>query len=277
MSEDGTDQTPENSSKLENRNELLNGVDNFVENARETYGEYDLGLGAYLAEVSLLTDQDTDAGTDDCVTLMTIHASKGLEFGAIFLVGVEEDLLPSARSTKTESDLEEERRLMYVAITRAKRFCMVSYARQRVVNGQTNYTFPSRFLKDIDSRYLRLMTGTNLDDAPQQPKRERPSFYGVRPEATEKRQPSAPVKASSLHPTSHVVTVSPPSGAATPAGFDIHQSGELSGGMRIEHPRFGLGTIERIDTSRPDHRIVVTFTDGEERTLLLKFAKFKIL
>ncbi|MBD5218726.1 MAG: UvrD-helicase domain-containing protein [Bacteroidales bacterium] len=279
MAEYVTDQTPENISKLENLNELLNGVDNFVENARETNGEDDLGLGAYLAEVSLLTDQDTDAGGDDCVTLMTIHASKGLEFDAIFLVGVEEDLLPSARSSKTESELEEERRLMYVAITRAKRFCMVSYARQRVINGQTTYTFPSRFLKDIDGRFLRLMTGTNIDDAPQRTSTSRPSFYGAQSSGGERRSASGPVKASSLHPTSQPVrvTVTPPSGSAVPAGFEVHASSALSAGMRIEHPRFGIGTIQSIDTTRPDHRIVVTFTDGEERTLLLKFAKFKIL
>lgn len=274
MAEYISDKTPENISKVENLTELLNGVDDFVQNAREQQGEGATGLGNYLSEVSLLTDQDSEDGSDDCVTLMTIHAAKGLEFGAVFVVGVEEDLLPSARSTKNPADVEEERRLMYVAITRAKQFCMVSYARQRMVNGQTNYTFPSRFLQDIDRRFLRLMTGSNLDDAPRS--RRKPT---ERPEGwTDLRTPvKAQIKASSLHPTSQPTAPAPAPQPANAGDYVVHTSAELAPEMRIEHPRFGYGSIVEIDTSRPDHRVVVLFSDNEQRTLLLKFAKFKII
>ncbi|MDE6135579.1 MAG: UvrD-helicase domain-containing protein, partial [Muribaculaceae bacterium] len=268
MAEYISDSTPENVSKLENLNELLKGVDDFVANARETGAGDDVGLGAYLAEVSLLTDQDSGETGDDCVTMMTIHAAKGLEFGAVFVVGVEEDLLPSSRSTHDAAAVEEERRLMYVAITRAQKFCMLSYVRQRMINGQTTHTSPSRFLRDIDRRYLRLMTGTDIG-----------SSAGSAATSSSARRPlSAPVRPSSLHATARAAA--PPASPAPTAAdseFTIHASSELSAGMAIHHPRFGEGTIGEVDTSRPDHRIVVAFSDGTDRTLLLKFAKFRIL
>ncbi len=142
MLEYTSDSTPENVSKLQNLEELLKAVDTFEENARETRGDEATGMSEFLAEISLMTDQDTDADDTDSITMMTIHAAKGLEFECVFVVGVEEELLPSAMSMHSASEIEEERRLMYVALTRAKRFCMVSYARQRAINGKTVQTFP---------------------------------------------------------------------------------------------------------------------------------------
>ena len=123
-------------------------------------------MAAFLTEVSLATDQDSkdpEDGAAERVTLMTIHAAKGLEFGNVFIVGAEEELLPSVMSYDSPQGVEEERRLMYVALTRAKRFCMISYAGSRFVNGQTKTCSPSRFLRDIDSRYLRMTSGTAPD------------------------------------------------------------------------------------------------------------------
>ena len=167
MLEYTSDSTPENVSKLQNLEELLKAVDTFEENARETRGDEATGMSEFLAEISLMTDQDTDADDTDSITMMTIHAAKGLEFECVFVVGVEEELLPSAMSMHSASEIEEERRLMYVALTRAKRFCMVSYARQRAINGKTVQTFPSRFLRDIEPQYLRLMTGSSPRRPPQ--------------------------------------------------------------------------------------------------------------
>ncbi|MBD5234195.1 MAG: UvrD-helicase domain-containing protein [Bacteroidales bacterium] len=271
-----SDSTPENVAKCENIQELIAAVDNFTSTALETRGEDSAHMTDFLAEVSLLTDQDAANGDGDCVTLMTIHAAKGLEFEGVFVVGVEENLLPSSRSLGSMSEIEEERRLMYVAVTRAKRFCMVSFTKQRTVKGKVEQCFPSRFLRDISPRYLRLMTGSSIDgpssgasymlskatEAPA-PAPARPAPRSAIPEALRDTKP-APRPA--------------PKPQTTAGGHATHDVSELSEGQRIEHPNFGLGVISSIDTSRADARIVVHFSaDGSDRTLLLKFARFKIL
>lgn len=262
-------ETPENVSKRENVLELLNAVDNFVDVARETGGEEACGMSQFLAEVSLLTDQDTKTNDGDCITLMTIHSAKGLEFGGVCIVGVEEELLPSALSMHSASEIEEERRLMYVAITRAKRFCMVSYARQRTINGKTVQVYPSRFLRDISPRYLRMMTGSTLATPRKTNSGLSFNFEDETPKQNLRDTSQAPVK-----------TVPKPKAQApvSPEGHSTHSAAELAEGQRIEHPTFGYGTIRQIDTSRADDRITVEFSaDGSRRTLLLKFARFKIL
>ncbi len=154
------DRTPESISKQENLTELLSGVREFV-TTRTEEGSDQLRLGDFLGEVSLATDQDSDeSGIEERVTLMTVHAAKGLEFNNVFIVGVEEDLFPSAMSGGTQSGIEEERRLLYVALTRARNFCMMSHASTRYRNGATAMCSPSRFLRDIDTRYLRFIGGT---------------------------------------------------------------------------------------------------------------------
>lgn len=275
-----SDKTPENVSKYENLLELLKGVDHFVETRlQEDLPDRGASMTEYLAEISLMTDQDSDDGAEaDRLTMMTIHAAKGLEFGAVFVVGVEEELLPSALSMHSASEIEEERRLMYVAITRAKRFCMLSYARQRAVNGKTVQTVPSRFLRDIRPDYLRLMTGTSLDGAPVYGRRqERPdfrpqtAFTAPRAEAPAARSISGPGQAqrAARQQSSSEVPKAPLAGI---------KADDLRVGMRIEHSIFGLGVIREIDTSRADDRVIVEFsTDGSRRTLLLKFARFNIL
>lgn len=156
-----SDTTPESISKQENLEELLNSVQSFVTDRTEEGNTENVFMTDFLSEVSLATDQDrSDDDSNEKVTLMTIHAAKGLEFSNIFVVGVEEDLLPSAMSKNSPREIEEERRLLYVAITRAKKFCMMSYASSRYRNGQTEMTKPSRFLRDIDPLLLNFVQGT---------------------------------------------------------------------------------------------------------------------
>ncbi len=265
-----SDNTPENISKRDNLLELLKAVDDFTDSSRES-GDDRGGMSDFLAEVSLLTDQDTPGEDADCMTLMTIHSAKGLEFDCVFVVGVEENLLPS-QMCRSNADIEEERRLMYVAITRARKFCMISYARQRTVNGQSGSVIPSRFISDIDRRFLRMMTGTSPDTPRQRPVRpwdepgQRPAER--KPKAVESRTAQA------------TPATPPPSQPRTSASdeFGLHIASDLKEGMRIQHPRFSTGTVVRVDTESSDHRVVVDFdNDGQRRTLLLKFAKFQIL
>ena len=148
------DLTPEGMSRAQNIQELLNAINEFV-SERQEQGEEDVRLVDFLSEVSLLTDQDTgDDEGNEKVTLMTVHSAKGLEFNHVFVVGMEEDLFPSSMAKFEPRGLEEERRLFYVAITRAKKTCTVTFARSRFRNGSTNATRESQFLKDIDPRFL---------------------------------------------------------------------------------------------------------------------------
>lgn len=277
------DNTPESISKQDNLQELLNGVKEFVENRTEE-GNTDVSLGAFMAEVSLATDQDSDSGeTDERVTLMTVHAAKGLEFNNVFVVGVEEDLFPSAMSKDSPSQIEEERRLMYVAITRARKFCMLSYAGSRFRNGQTVTCRPSRFLGDINPEYLHLDTNDRFGE--ERPRFTRPtlnysaSLSGSARSLNTLRQ--RPAQHGTVAGASVPTAVSSMQRSAAPVAaagkYAAHKAGELSENMRIEHAKFGLGTIVNIDNSGPDARITVLFDSTDQRTLMLKFAKFSII
>lgn len=234
--------------------------------------EDETGLAAFMAEVSLATDADKnekDASDAECVTLMTIHAAKGLEFNNVFVVGVEKDLLPSMMSMSMLSEIEEERRLLYVAITRARHFCMLSYASSRYRNGMTTVTGPSPFLRDFDRRYLRLMTGTNIDNARPiniSPTPKSPSATGYKPKPAVSKPLSTPPS-------------QPNRVAANPdIAMSRHTVNELSTGQRIVHPRFGAGVITLVDTENPmGHRIEVDFDTEGHKILLLAYAQFAIV
>ncbi|MCM1355259.1 MAG: UvrD-helicase domain-containing protein [Staphylococcus sp.] len=279
------DRTPESISKQENLQELLKGVGEFVENRTEE-GNTDVSLGAFMAEVSLATDQDSDTeGSDERVTLMTVHAAKGLEFNNVFVVGVEEELFPSAMAQESPSQIEEERRLMYVAITRARKFCMLSYAGSRFRNGQTVTCRPSRFLGDIDRTYLHLATNDDLE-ATQQPRFTRPTVNysasmtgSARSLSSLRRKDVAPpVERGGFSAPVRPGQVSAPAAQGGASGhYSLHTPTELMENMRIEHAKFGLGTIVNIDNSGPDARITVVFDSTDQRTLMLKFAKFAII
>lgn len=276
------DTTPESISKQENLQELLNGTREFVNMHREEDEDAHVSLSDFLSEVSLATDQDeTDSSDEERITLMTVHAAKGLEFGNIIVVGVEDDLFPSLMSKASISEIEEERRLLYVAITRAKNHCILTYATQRYRNGQTAETLPSPFLRDIDTKFLSLSSGTNILTS------RMPYFNNINSYRTSFHSSSAPSG-------SRVISSQSPerSGSSRftslrdipdrPALADdsqnlLHNSSELTTGMMIEHTRFGKGKIVKIDTGSPDHKITVQFSNVETKVLLLKFAKFKII
>ncbi len=264
-----TDNTPENLSKQENINELMSGVREFVLNRTEE-GNDDLSLTSFLGEVSLATDQDLEEGDDaqERVTLMTAHAAKGLEFNNVFIVGVEEDLFPSAMSNGSLSEIEEERRLLYVAITRARKFCMLSYASSRYRNGMTTMCSPSRFIRDIDPAYLQLSSGTVLSPP-------KPSFASYR--SSYHTPASAPRRSSATSTSAPAPAPNQPAKDTNVPGAAIHKAGELEVGTVIEHTRFGRGTVTDIDTTQPDTRITVDFDNTGERVLLLKFARFSII
>lgn len=271
-----SEHTPESISRRENLNELLNGIREFVEGRREQ-GIESMSLTDFLAEVSLATDQDTtDDTNEEKVTLMTVHAAKGLEFNNVIIVGVEDDLFPSAMSKDSFEGVEEERRLLYVALTRARRFCMMSYAASRYRNGQTVIAKPSPFLRDIDRRWLNLVAGTQFDDCGSWTSRAASSFHSPASAGHRRPRPSAtrPVGHRAPEPGRPTVPASP---SDSGGDFTTHSAAELSLGAVIEHSRFGLGKVVKIDVSQPDARIVVEFGSGEERTLMLRYARFKIL
>ena len=274
------DNTPENISRIENLDELMNAVNDFQQVKQES-GDEHFQIGDFLAETSLLTDQDMNDPDGEKVTLMTVHAAKGLEFRNVIIVGVEEDLFPSAMSQDSLAQIEEERRLLYVAITRAEVNCVITYATSRYYNGKPKSCVMSRFLRDIAPSYL-LQGSTNSAPVPSKGKMR---FYTeAEPRHTRTTTPAkpspkpAPVPSSPRPAPRPVSPVSPtPPPVAGGGNFNIHTVEELSEGSEILHQRFGQGTVTHIDTSGSDAKIDVLFNDGQSRKLLLKYAKFEIL
>ena len=247
------DNSPENQSRQENIEELANGLSDFCAQRLEE-GNTRTGLADFLSEVSLLTDQDTDKDSNrDCVTLMTVHSAKGLEFRNVFVVGLEEGLFPSSMTGDSPRALEEERRLFYVAITRAEEHCYLSYAKSRIRFGKMEFCSPSRFLHDIDARYLDLPDS----DIPACITPPTPSY---RPRQQTFIQPAAP----RMKPVSRASAT----GKNTPAV----QEGQL-----IEHERFGRGTVLRVEGAGENAKATIRFENVGEKQLLLRFARFKVL
>jgi len=278
MAELMKDKSVENISKQENVDELLAAMHDFV-SEQEEQGSVEIKMTDFLAQASLATDQDTDKNEGECVTLMTVHAAKGLEYKNVIIVGVEEDLFPSGMSKDSLAAIEEERRLLYVAITRAESNCVITYAKSRFRNGSTQYCHPSRFIRDIDTQYLSLGATSGykskLDDRDDDYRTYSPRSYdssrsGYTPRSTFQPKPS-------FTPATPSATATPPPAVATSGEFTLHSLNEISEGCSILHNKFGQGTIAKIDTSGSDPKIVVDFDVMGQRTLLLKFAKFKIL
>lgn len=264
-----TENTPENLSKRENLNELLAGVQQFISSRTEEGNEH-TSLTDYLGEISLATDQDSDdqGETTERVTLMTVHAAKGLEFNNVFIVGVEEDLFPSILSAGQLKEIEEERRLLYVAITRAKNYCTLSYASSRYRNGMTVTCNPSRFLRDINPQYLYLSSGATIYS-------KKSTDFDSYKKSYHSSSTIQPANTNNYRPSNSQSTTATTQ-AANLNGKLIHTPEELKIGMLITHDRFGEGTITNIDTSQSDARIQVDFLNTGSRLLLLKFARFTI-
>lgn len=262
------DSTPESISRQENLQEIIAGLKDFVD-IREQTGEGAADMRAFLSEVMLATDQDeNDSDDQPKITLMTVHAAKGLEFNHVFVVGVEEDLFPSSMSQDSLAQIEEERRLLYVAITRARLTCTLTYAGSRFRNGQTVMTSPSRFLGDIDTRYLHLMLSGNISEG---------SDLFINPLQNYKKYPNTATLNRSFGKSTFGFKRTA-SQQSSPTGlkpqYSIH---DLSVGTRIRHDRFGQGSIIKIDSLSGEDMITVDFGVVGIKKLLLKFAKFSII
>ena len=258
-----SDKSVEGLSRYENIQELLNGIKEFSE--REDIEERSLDI--FMQDIALLTNDDNDKNPDaDTVSLMTIHSAKGLEFDNVFVVGLEENLFPSQMSLSSRTDLEEERRLFYVAITRAGKKLNLSYATSRYRWGTLTSCEPSRFIEEIDARFLE------LDFKPQQKKSDNP--FGdedkspwQQKEMFSKPKPASMPRTSSILPKAHVPS----------EGFSPSDTSGLQVGMEVEHERFGFGKIINMEGNKPDLKATIFFKDLGQKQLLLKFAKLRII
>ena len=278
MNDIAQDPTPENLSRQENLEELVNGMHDFCA-TREEEGNERISLVDYLAEVSLLTDQDSDKEEEGAkVTLMTIHSAKGLEFKNVFVVGLEENLFPSSMCGDSIRALEEERRLFYVAITRAEERCYLSYAKSRFKYGKTEFCTPSRFLKDIDLCYLSLPQGDQLDQRIDEGASRFRSSYESKVSFTPRLKPvSDRPKAQIIPPVQQTRTLKKVSSIASSRPAASPSAGALQVGSMIEHERFGIGEVVNLVGTGDDCKATVKFRNAGEKQLLLKFARFKVI
>ncbi len=256
------EETPEGISRVENMEELLNSVKEFSERGAEA-NEGDLesqgSLEEFMQEVALFTDADKDDNNNDKVSLMTIHAAKGLEFPFVFIVGLEENLFPSVQSISTRTDLEEERRLFYVALTRAKKKVTLSYAESRYRWGQFSFSEPSRFLEEIDESLLDIPHKSALKTAP--------SGNG----GSKKGNYYPPSEKRNLKPVETTTQ------GATATDFQSDDTIGLVAGMEVEHPKFGKGKVVAVEGAGPNKKATVFFPGVGNKNLLLRFARLKIL
>ena len=264
------DGTPEGVSKVENIEELLNGIRDFVEGQREI-ADATGNLSEFLEDVALATDFDNEKESDlDCVYLMTIHLSKGLEFPVVFIVGLEEDLFPSAMSLSSRSELEEERRLFYVGMTRAEQKAVLTYTLSRYRWGKLVDAEPSRFIEEIDDQYLDHIIPK--DDYVFKPMIDKGIFEGFDP--NEKFQTTRINTSPSQNQMGKLRKII--SSETYQKNTDPIQIRELKVGMRVEHDRFGYGKVVSIEGNGSDKKALIDFSGVGQKHLLLRFAKLKI-
>lgn len=280
------DNSPENLSRKENIEELVNGMSDFCAQRQEE-GKPNVLLGDFLSEISLLTDQDSDKdGDDEKITLMTVHSAKGLEFKNVFVVGMEENLFPSGMVGDSPRALEEERRLFYVAITRAEEHCFLSYAKTRFRYGKMEFGSPSRFLKDIDIRFLRLPQDAGMFRRVEEeaaafrrenargfaPDREDAPYGGKERVSVRPKQqiiaPTVPRNLKRVAPSANTASTSPSAGGS---------ANRVQQGQLIEHERFGLGEVLKVEGEGDNAKATIRFKNAGDKQLLLRFARFKVL
>lgn len=252
------DKTPEGVSRYENIMELLNGIKEFSDEPNED-GELQT-LDKFMADVALLTDADKEDENDDKVSMMTIHSAKGLEFPVVYIVGMEENLFPSQLSSTSRAELEEERRLFYVALTRAMQKVSLSYAQSRYRWGQLSFTEPSRFLSELDQSLVDIKFGiakkpSNIDADELRGNWGGKMSYNY----------SKPPQPSSAKPTESI------------ADFVPDNPKIFNEGMKVLHQRFGSGTITKLEGSGADRMATINFENAGEKKLILKFAKLKAI
>ena len=279
------DGTPEGVTRMENIEELLNGMKDFVEGQKEV-ADTTGNLAEFLEDVALATDLDADKGDTDHVALMTIHLAKGLEFPYVFIVGLEEDLFPSAMSMGTRSELEEERRLFYVALTRAEKQAYLTYALSRYRWGKLIDSEPSRFIEEIDEQYLEITTP--IEERRFNPMIDADIFGDVEPnkirfkpakqavlkkgnttkEEPAKFQVTAPKNLKPVAATNHNTN--------TNTNTNLFDS-QLAVGNLVKHMRFGSGEVLKIEGSGADVKAEIKFQHGGVKKLLLRFAKLEVI
>ena len=278
VSELKKDGTPEGVSKIENIEELLNGIKDFTEGQQEL-ADATGSLTEFLEDVALATDFDNESGEDERprVSMMTIHLAKGLEFPYVYIVGMEEDLFPSAMNLDSRSGLEEERRLFYVALTRAEQRAFLSYTQSRYRWGKLNDAEPSRFIEEIDEQYLdyelpqsnyeyKPLVNTSIfgDHPPTKVKTQVPSSWEGKPN----NQPNA-TQLNKLRKLQKLA----PSSTSHSAPEELIQ---LPVGTQVEHQRFGMGVVKAVEGKGQDRKATIDFKGQGEKKLLLRFAKLKI-
>ena len=275
----GKDGTPEGVTKMDNVQELLNGIKDFVEGQIEV-ADTTGSLAEVLEDVALATDLDGDKGDPDHVALMTIHLAKGLEFNNVFIVGMEEDLFPSAMSMNTRSELEEERRLFYVALTRAEKQAYLTYTVSRYRWGKLIDAEPSRFIEEIDDQYVDIETP--LKEQRFNPMLDASIFGDVEPNKVRFAKPKSPkFQKKDTQKKAENFKISTPkklkkvteSNGGTSNLFDS----KLTVGNIVNHQRFGRGEVIKIEGAGGDVKAEIKFQNGDTKKLLLRFAKLEIL
>ncbi len=267
------DGTPEGIAKMENIEELLNGIKDFVE-GQEELADATGSLPEFLEDVALATDLDANKGDADHVALMTIHLAKGLEFPYVYIVGMEEDLFPSGMSMNTRSELEEERRLFYVALTRAEKQAYLTYTMSRYRWGKLIDAEPSRFIEEIDENFLEIMTP--IDDRRFNPMLSADIFGDIEPNQIRFKKPTkrkSEEKPAKFIPPAKLKPIGKSTGSPDVNLFD----GKLTVGNVVEHMRFGKGEVLKIEGVGTDTKAEINFEHGGVKKLLLRFAKLDVL
>jgi len=282
------DKTTEGLARYENIQELLNSIKEWTESPSNEDGEQgDKSLGAYLQQITLLTDADDDKGEQDAVKMMTIHAAKGLEFECVFVGGVEETLFPSGMSINTREELEEERRLFYVAVTRAKQKLWLTYANARYRFGQLVQNEPSRFIEEMPEQYIdktyagggaRNNAGSDMGSAVERMQRG-VGYGGGGAAAAERkygpppsRKPSAKPEYLPVQPVAPKVVAHVPS-----ADFVASDTSQLQAGQKVEHQKFGFGTVSSVEGSAHNPVATIQFEKNGEKKIMLNYAKLRIV
>ncbi|MEA2105930.1 MAG: 3'-5' exonuclease [Bacteroidota bacterium] len=283
MKEFKNPQSHEEQTRLENLEELLNGIKEYVDSNDDP--DFFPSLDKFMENVALLTNQDNEKEEDfNKVTIMTIHSAKGLEFKQVFLVGLEEDLFPSPMSSGTQKELEEERRLFYVALTRAEESAVISFARERYKWGTPTSCRPSRFIKEIDEKYLDLP-----ESFYDEPKSSFTSFDNIYEASSKLRFEKKPahlageksgINATVPQASKKLLKISEAgkkAAAQTANDFTPDHPDLIKEGMIVRHSKFGLGEVIKIEGKKPNKKAKVLFEGVGEKQLLLKFAKLKII
>ncbi|UCD60113.1 MAG: UvrD-helicase domain-containing protein [Flavobacteriaceae bacterium] len=270
------DGTPEGIARMENIEELLNGIKDFVEGQKEL-ADAKGDLAEFLEDVALATDLDKDTGDDDRVALMTIHLAKGLEFPFVYIVGMEEDLFPSAMSMNTRSELEEERRLFYVALTRAEEQAYLTYTQNRYRWGKLIDAEPSRFIEEIEDRYMENLTP--VDTYRYKPLINTDIFGEIDKSKLRTKKPENGVPPGIKKPNENQLRrlrkLKPE--LAKPIGNSNPIDPNLTAGALVNHTRFGRGKVLRVEGAGNDKKAEIQFEKGDVKKLLLRFAKLEII